>query len=107
MRRPPGPGAGPHRPSRRPAGAAATILSMADGPKRAKLPLPHPPDIDQGVQSFLWAIVLGFLIWLFLMGLGSSMAFSTLIGGLSAVAIFFIVRIFGEEAPSKPRKRRR
>jgi hypothetical protein len=79
---------------------------MADGSKRAKLPLPHPPDIDQGVQAFLWGVVLGFVIWLFLMGLGSSLAFSTLVGALSTAAIFFIVRIFGEEEPSRPRRRK-
>ena len=76
---------------------------MAAGPK---LPIPHPPDIDQGVQSFIWAVVLGFLIWLFLMGIGSSLAFSTVVGGLAAAAIFFIVRIFGEEEPARPRRQR-
>ena len=78
---------------------------MADEPRRAKLNLPHPPDIDQGVQAFIWGIVLGFVIWLFLMGIGTSLALSTLIGALSTAAIFFIVRIFGEEEPSRPRRR--
>ncbi len=71
---------------------------MADnGDERPQLHIPHPPDIDQGVQAFLWAIVLGFLIWLFLMGIGSSVAFATVIGALATAGIFFAVRIFGEE----------
>lgn len=78
---------------------------MADRPHRAKLHIPRPPDVDQGVQAFLWGVALGFLIWLFLMGLGTSLAFSTLIGALATAAIFFVVRIFGEEEPSKPRRR--
>lgn len=66
--------------------------------------MPHPPDIDQGVQAFLWAIVLGFVIWLFLMGIGSSLAFSTLIGAVASVGIFFAVRIFGEEQLTRRRR---
>ena len=78
---------------------------MADVPKRAELPIPHPPGIDQGVQSFIWGVVFGFVSWLFLMGLGSSLAFSTIVGALMTAASFFIVRIFGEEEPSRPRRR--
>ena len=78
-----------------------------DGNERPQLHIPHPPDIDQGVQAFLWAIVLGFLIWLFLMGIGSSLAFSTVIGALATAGIFFAVRILGEEQLGRtPRDRR-
>ena len=66
--------------------------------------MPHPPDIDQGVQAFLWAIVLGFVIWLFLMGIGSSFAFSTLTGAVASAVIFFTVRIFGEEQLTRRRR---
>jgi hypothetical protein len=79
---------------------------MADDHDRPKLHIPEPPNIDQGVQAFLWAIILGFLIWLFLRGLGSSLAFSTAIGAVSTAAIFFIVRIFGEEEPPRVRRGR-
>ena len=70
---------------------------MAEGPKRAKLPIPHPPDVDQGVQSFIWAILLGFVTWLFLMGVGASLAMATLVGAILSAVVFFVVRIFGEE----------
>ena len=78
-----------------------------DGNERSKLHVPHPPDIDQGVQAFLWAIVLGLLIWAFLMGIGSSLAFSTLIGALAAAGIFFAVRILGEEQLTRTRRGKR
>ena len=78
-----------------------------DGNERPKLHIPHPPDIDQGVQAFLWAIALGFLIWLFLMGIGSSLAFSTTVGALATAGIFFAVRNFGEEQLTRtPRGKR-
>lgn len=76
---------------------------MADGPKRAKLHVPRPPDVDQGVQSFIWAILLGFISWLFLMGVGTSLPMSTLIGAILSAVIFFVVRIFGEEEPTQHR----
>lgn len=76
---------------------------MAEGPKRAKLHVPRPPDIDQGVQSFIWAILIGFVSWLFLMGVGTSMVMSTLVGAILSVVVFFAVRILGEEEPTQHR----
>jgi hypothetical protein len=69
--------------------------------------VPHLPDIDQSVQAFLWAVVLGFVSWLFLMGIGSSLAFSTVNCALASVGSFFAVRVFGEEPPTRPRRGKR
>lgn len=59
---------------------------------------PRPPAIDQGVAAFLWAVGLGLYIWLFLIyGAGTSGGTAFIFALLSAVAIFFLVRILGEE----------
>lgn len=90
------------------AAAGGKLRCMPDnGNERPKHHVPHPPDVDQGVQAFLWAIVLGFLIWAFLMGIGSSLAFSTLIGALATAGIFFAVRILGEEQLTRTRRVKR
>jgi hypothetical protein len=59
---------------------------------------PRPPSIDHGVASFLWAFGLGVYVWLFLIyGVGTEGVTAFIFALLSAFAIFFFVRILGEE----------
>lgn len=69
--------------------------------------LPHPPHVDQTVQSAIWGVVLGFVSWLLLMGVGTSLGMSTLVSALLAVLIFFVVRICGGESVTSLRTTRR
>ena len=63
---------------------------------------PRPPSIDHGVVSFLWAFGLGLYIWLFLIyGAGTDGATAFVFALLAAFAIFFLVRILGEERLSR------
>ena len=57
----------------------------------------RPPSIDHGVVSFLWGFGLGLFIWLGLLAVGVSGATAFIFAALSAAAIFFFVRLFGEE----------
>jgi hypothetical protein len=59
--------------------------------------LPRPPSFDHGFVSFLWGLGLGIFIWLGLLAVGVSKATSFIFAGLAGAAIFFYVRIFGEE----------
>jgi hypothetical protein len=59
--------------------------------------LPRQPSFDHGVTSFLWALGLGVFIWLGLLAVGVSKATSFIFAALAGAAIFFYVRIFGEE----------
>jgi hypothetical protein len=63
----------------------------------------RPPSIDQGVQAGLWAVGLGLIIWLGMLAVDVSGATAAVMSLLAAGAIFFYVRLFGEE---KPRPRR-
>jgi hypothetical protein len=63
----------------------------------------RPPSIDQGVQAGLWAIGLGLIIWLGMLAFDVSGATSAIMAALAAAAIFFYVRLFGEEKPRRQR----
>jgi hypothetical protein len=63
----------------------------------------RPPSIDQGVQAGFWAIGLGLVIWLGMLSVDVSGATAAIMAVLAAAAIFFFVRLRGEE---KPRPRR-
>lgn len=66
------------------------------------------PAIAHGVVSFIWGLVLGALIWVFLLGIGISGATSFIIGAVAGFGIFLAVRIYGEEAPpQRPGQRKR
>ena len=77
--------------------------------------MPHfrLPAISHGVASFLWAVGLGFYIWLGLAAIGVSQATAAVLAALSFGAIFLFVRIYGEEdlrrrpQPANPRDRAR
>ncbi len=59
--------------------------------------LPRPPSIDHGVASFLWGVGLGLFIWLGLLAVGVSKPTSFIIAAVSGAAIFYLVRVLGEE----------
>jgi O-antigen ligase len=65
--------------------------------------LPRPPSIDPGVTSFIWALVLGLLLWGFLLAIGVSKPTSFIVAALAAIAIFVYVRLRGgDELKRKP-----
>jgi peptidoglycan/LPS O-acetylase OafA/YrhL len=59
----------------------------------------RPPSIDPGITSFVWAFVLGVLLWGFLLAIGISKPASFIIAALAACAIFVYVRLYGEDEP--------
>lgn len=59
----------------------------------------RPPSIDHGVMSFVWAFVLGILLWAFMLAVGVSQATSVIIAALAAGGIFLYVRLYGEDDP--------
>ncbi len=63
----------------------------------------RPPSIDQGTQAGLWAVGLGLFIWLGMLSVDVAGATAAIMAALAAAAIFFFVRLRGEE---KPRPRR-
>ena len=65
----------------------------------------RPPSFDHGVISFAWAIGLGLFLWLGMLAIGVSGATAFIMSALAACAIFFYVRLFGEEEFRPPRRR--
>lgn len=59
----------------------------------------HPPSIDPGVMAFLWALLCGCIIYLFLVGIGETHAFSIVITLLCFAAIWLFIRLRGEDRP--------
>ncbi len=57
------------------------------------------PSIDQGVQSFIWAVVFFVILWLGMLAVGVSSATALIISLVSAAAIFLFVRLRGEDRP--------
>jgi hypothetical protein len=57
----------------------------------------HFPSLDRGLTSGLWAIGLGLYIAFFAMAVDVGAASAFIVGGLSAAAIFFFVRLFGDD----------
>jgi hypothetical protein len=55
----------------------------------------RPPSIDPGVTSFIWAFVLGVLLWGFLLAVGIAKPTSFIVAALAACAIFVYVRRCG------------
>jgi hypothetical protein len=58
---------------------------------------PRPPAFSPGFTSFLWGVALGAFIWIGLLAVGVGGGTAFLFGILSAVLIFFYVRLFGED----------
>ena len=61
----------------------------------------RPPSVDPGVTSFIWAFVLGLLLWLFLLAVGTSKPAAFIISAVAGCAIFFYVRVRGEDEPRR------
>jgi hypothetical protein len=61
----------------------------------------RPPSIDPGITSFVWALVLGVLLWGFLLAVGVPKATSFIVAALAACAIFLYVRLYGEDEPRR------
>jgi CBS-domain-containing membrane protein len=57
----------------------------------------RPPSLDHGLVSALWAIGLGLFILLGSLAVGLDKATAFIIAPLAAAAIYFLVRIYGEE----------
>ena len=57
----------------------------------------RPPSFDHGVVSFLWAVGLGLFILFGSIAVGLSAGVAVIVAGLAAAAIFFYVRLYGEE----------
>ena len=67
--------------------------------------MPRPPSFDHGLISFLWAIGFGAFIYFGSLAVGVSSGTAFIFAALAAVAIFFFVRVFGENVP--PRRQAR
>lgn len=57
----------------------------------------RPPALDHGVVSFLWALLFALILWLGMLSVDVSGATAFILAALAGCAIFFFVRLFGEE----------
>jgi purine-cytosine permease-like protein len=55
------------------------------------------PSIDPGVMAFVWAVLLGLYVYFGLVAVGASGAYAVIIAALSFAAIWFFVRLRGED----------
>jgi hypothetical protein len=61
-----------------------------------RAPSKHP-----GRGAFIWAIVIGVLIWAFLMAISFTRADAFIIAAVSACGVFWYVRVYGEDEPRR------
>ena len=66
----------------------------------------RPPSVDHGVQSFIWAVVFFLFLWFGMLAVGVSSATSFVLALVLGVLIFLFVRIFGEDELARPSARR-
>ncbi len=66
----------------------------------------RPPSVDHGVQSFLWAVVFFLFLWFGMLAVGVSRATSFVLALVLGALIFLFVRIFGEDDLARPEARR-
>ena len=64
---------------------------------------PRAPSTDRGLSAVLWAVALGFYVWLFALAVGVSGAESAILAALAAGGVFLLVRVYGEKDYRKPR----
>jgi len=57
----------------------------------------RPPSIDHGVISFVWALVLAILLWVFMIGVGITKPTAFIVSAVVGCAIFLYVRLYGED----------
>jgi len=65
----------------------------------------RPPSIDQGVIALLWAAVFGAFIYFGLLAVGASGATAIVVTLLSAFLIWLLIRVRGEDRPSRQARR--
>jgi hypothetical protein len=68
---------------------------------------PRPPSIDQGVIAAIWAVGLALYIYFGLLAVGASGATAIVIALVSFAGIWLVVRLRGEDTPSRRRPSRR
>jgi hypothetical protein len=66
----------------------------------------RPPSIDHGVISFVWAVVLGVLLWAFMLAVGISKPTAFIVAAVAGCVIFLYVRLYGEDEPRQRRSAR-
>jgi purine-cytosine permease-like protein len=66
----------------------------------------RPPSIDHGVQSFIWAVVFFLFLWFGMRAVGVSQATSFVLALVLGVLIFLFIRIFGEDELARSQARR-
>jgi hypothetical protein len=57
----------------------------------------RPPAFSHGFTSFLWAVGLGLFVWIGLVAVDVAGGTAFLFGLLSALGIFFFVRLYGSD----------
>jgi hypothetical protein len=62
---------------------------------------PRMPSLDHGLVSFLWAFGLGLYLFLGMLAIGVSGATALIFSLLAGAAIFFFVRLYGQEQPRR------
>ncbi len=67
----------------------------------------RPPSVDHGVQSFIWAVVFFLFLWFGMRSVGVSGATSFVLALVLGALIFLFIRIFGEEELARPHARQR
>ena len=63
------------------------------------------PSISHGVISFVWALGLGFFIWVGQIAVGVARGTAFLVAAVAACGIFLYVRTYGEDRPRRRRPR--
>jgi hypothetical protein len=59
------------------------------------------PSIDQGVQAFAWAVFFFLFLWLGMLAVGVSSATALITSLVAGGAIFWFVRVRGEDRPGE------
>ena len=62
------------------------------------------PSIDKGVQAFLWALVFFLYLWFGMLAVGVSGPTSFVLALVVGALIFLFVRILGDDGPARPRR---
>jgi hypothetical protein len=60
------------------------------------------PSTDRGTTSFLWAFFLALYLWLGMLAIGVAGATAFIVAALSFCAIYFFVRLSGEDELRPP-----
>jgi hypothetical protein len=61
------------------------------------------PSVDKGVQAFLWAFFFFVYLWLGMLAVDVDGATAFIFAALAGGAIFLLVRVYGEDEPSRRR----